>query len=182
MKRKPSFEHFRKVVLSVLSQSGNCEESQADVKACTTIPEIVQVWKKYWSGVIDEVPTQFIAALDEIYPLYADQINAAGVWYNEVASQGMCVIGNLPTSFDSPLVAESEFTPVRLYVLGRAKVIARGITQIYSNCAEAEIDLHDSSTGTVTRGFARAYDRSTLITADRYEQHDKAKIFDKIGI
>lgn len=182
MKRKPSFEHFRKVVLSVLSQSGNCEESQAAIRACATIPELVQVWKKYWSGVIEEVPTQFIAALEEIYPIYAEQINSAGVWYNEIAPQGMCVIGNVPASFDAPFVADSQFNPIRVYVLGRAKVIARGITQVYCNCADAEIELHDSAKGTVSHGFARAFDRSTLVTADRYEQHDKAQIFDKVNI
>ena len=51
--------------------------------AANTVPELVAVWLKYWHGLITEVPQQTIAALSEVYDDYKDDINAAGVYFNE---------------------------------------------------------------------------------------------------
>lgn len=162
------FNRFKKIMQQVQSHTGECAESVADFDQCRTIPELVQVWKKYWGNLIDEAPAELIAALDAHYKDYADEINKAGVWYNELAPRGLCVIGNMPYTFaDQPLIANSSIIPMKLYVLGAANVQIHGITQAYVNNPDAIIELFDRTSATVRNcSHATAHNQSRITISD----------------
>lgn len=171
------FTTFRNLVRKVQKQTGQCDESLKDFEQCSTIPQLVQVWKKYWSNLLDEAPTQLLQMFDRHYEKYADGINAAGVYYNEAAPHAMCLIGDMPETFlGEPLEVNSEAIPTHVYVLGRARVTLRGVTRAYVNNPAAVIELKDITSANVVAGHAIARDRSRLTTAGSFERYNAAVV------
>lgn len=151
------FERFKKLCTDILSQSGNCKESQADMAAANTVPELVAVWLKYWHGLITEVPQQTIAALSEVYDDYKDEINAAGVYFNESTDKGEVLVG------DCPNVLKFR-DKAKVYVLGKAEVCAYDHVYVYADNEDAKILLNDYSRGNIHKSTVHACDWSSVIT------------------
>lgn len=150
-------EQFRSICKEILSQSGNCKESQDDLAAAKTIPEMVMVWRKYWHGILTEVPLQTIAKLDHVYSEFKEEINAAGVFYNESRNDGFIIVGNC----DNVVKIEDK---AHAYVLGKAEVWAFGHSYIYANNPDATILLYDHSCGNIQNSTVHACDWSSLIS------------------
>lgn len=171
------FTDFRRLMMKVWKESGQCEESRVEIDRCTCIPELVQLWKRYWGNMADEVPQPFVRMLARHYEEYAVEINKAGVYFNEIAPRGFCIIGDMPHTFVEPLVAHSSLLPTHVYILGRAHVVLSGISQGYMDCAEGLLELRGMASATVRNGHTIATGQSRLVTASTYERRDGAKVY-----
>lgn len=168
---------FSKLVQQVQAHTGNCQESIDDFKACTNIPELVQVMKKYWATLIDEAPQQLKAVFAANYKTYAAEINKAGLYYNEIPPRGIVLIGDMPKSFKNPIEVHSSMKSLHVYVVGKAHVRLYGDARCYCNCPDAVIELRDISVANVRAGRAIARNQSNLtIIGKDYEQYDAAHV------
>ena len=79
---------FKQLCISILAQSGNCQDSQRDFGKVSSIKDMCDTWHKYWHGMITEVPQQVVQAFKDFYPDFKAEINAAGIFYNEDSRTG----------------------------------------------------------------------------------------------
>ena len=167
--QKEKYQRFKILCTDILAQSGNCEASQAAFAAAANYAQMREAWAKYWQGVLMEVPTQVLAAFADVYPEYKEELNAAGVYYNEDAPLGIVVIG------DS--AEEIHLWRARnAYILGAAKVVlhaAASATGLNENCS---VELREGSCATMRAGYAIARGHSVLTTKTDAECHDAATV------
>lgn len=160
---------FKKLCISILSQSGNCEASQHDFNDTHTISQMCSAWWKYWHGLITEVPQQVVKAFEDFYPDFKDEINAAGFYYNEDSPNGIVLVGN---SNDVIHLSQSR----RITVLGKAHVILhQSATALVLN-PDCKVELRDNSRATVKQGYAIAHDYSQLTTFCDAECYNNAVV------
>lgn len=167
--REEKYQRFKVLCAKILAQSGNCETSQADFAAAADYAQLREAWAKYWAGVQTEVPTQVLAAFAEHYSEYKEELNAAGVHYNEDAPLGTVVIG------DS--VEEIHLWRARnAYVLGAAKVVLHATAAATGLNEKCTVELRDNSRATMRAGYAIAGGRSLLTTRCDAECREAATV------
>lgn len=157
VKTNSYFERFKEICTTILAQSGNCVESQADMANADSVPKLVAVWLKYWHGLITEVPQQTIAALYEVYEDYKSDINVAGVFFNESRDSGIVLVGN----HEGVLKIGGN---AKAYVLGKAEVSAYDHAYIYADNKDAKVLLNGHSRGNIHKSKVHACDWATLFT------------------
>lgn len=155
-----AFLEFKQLCMDILGQSNNCVESRLAFADCTTIPQLVQAWKRYLDGILNEVPAQVLDAFSRLYDKYKEEINRAEVYFNEPAARGIIFVGNMDECLRVKGIGPAA---PKVYVLGRAHVILFGNCQGFCNADGATLELLDVSSGTVRKGhgIARNYSRLT---------------------
>lgn len=162
-------DRFKRLCISILAQSGNCEASQHDFNATDSIQSMCAVWRKYWQGLMNEVPDQVIAAFREFYPDFKTEINDAGIYYNEDARLGIVLIGDSDTPITLNFAKDA-------YILRKATVILRNNASAICRHPEATVELYNSSRATVQQGHGIARDRSTLTTCCDAECYNSSTV------
>ena len=148
------------ITRAVLSQSNNCEESQALLAKTETCQEVKYFWQKYMNGIVKEVPEQVLKAFDDNWDEYCDVLRRCGLHYNEDASKwDLCIIGNTDKEIHLDYHAKA-------YVLGKATVIATERAQVYCYCPDAHIILKGSAYGNINQGTVEAYEHATYIKGE----------------
>lgn len=150
-------QRFKELCIEILSQSGNCMESQHDFHETETIQQMCSAWWKYWHGLITEVPMQVVRAFDTFYPDFKTEINAAGFYYNEDARNGIVLIGNS----EKPIhLSESK----RVTILGSTYVMLHRNASALALNPNCTVELFDGSIATIKEGYGVAHDHSHLTT------------------
>lgn len=180
MEKNEYFLRFQQMCINILAKSGNCEESQAFFRNATTVPELVSAWKRYWDGLLHEVPELVIDAFRKNYDIYRKDINSAGVYYNEVppisAPPSIILIGDND-------VWKSKFLPCfeiegrhRVYVLGNMEVWAMDSCNLTVNSDGATVRLFDACRANVEKGKVIAWNRSIVSGKGYIICHDSATV------
>ena len=173
------FANFQRICLSILAQSGNCDDSQTRFRAATTVPEMVSAWKHFLDGLLHEVPAQVIAAFADFYPTYRTDINRAGIYYNEApptdSINAIILIGDTPSSDAEsskkatvPDSLTSGRNPLsitgrhRFYVLGNCPVLCFDHCNVFINATTAHVCIYQNCRASIEAGTLYANGRSVV--------------------
>ena len=162
-------EKFKALCISILAQSGNCQESQLAFRGTVSIQQMCAAWHKYWHGMITEVPQQVMAAFRDFYPDYKSELNAAGIFYNEDSPTGNVLIGDSTETIHL-------YHAHTAYILGNARVVLHNTASALVMNPDCHIELRDFSRATVKEGHAVARDHSRLTTNDSAECYDMSVV------
>ena len=163
-------EKFKALCLAILAQSGNCQESQHAFKSTQSIPDMCEAWRKYWHGLITEVPQQVIDAFKAVYPEFKADINQGGIFYNEDSPTGTVLVG------DTDEVIHL-YSSRKIYVLGKAHVVLHNAATALVMNEGCKIELLDGSKATIKAGYGIARNYSHLATGSDAESYDQSVVF-----
>lgn len=180
MEKSEYFLRFQQMCINILAKSGNCAESQAFFRNATTVPELVSAWKRYWDGLLHEVPELVIDAFRKNYDIYRADINRAWVYYNEAppmsAPNSVVLVGNDETDSKlGPQVLEIDGRH-RVYVLGNMEVWAMDSCNLTINSDSAMVRLFDACRANVEKGKVIAWNRSIVSGKGYIICHDSATV------
>ena len=159
-------QRFKTLCVNILAQSGNCQESQHAFKSTQSIPDMCEAWRKYWHGLITEVPQQVIDAFKAVYPEFKADINHGGIFYNEDSPTGTVLVG------DTDEVIHL-YSSRKIYVLGKAHVILHNAATALVMNEGCKVELLDGSKAVYV--IARNY--SHLVTGCEAESYDQSVVF-----
>ena len=162
-------EKFKALCISILAQSGNCQESQLAFRGTESIQQMCAAWHKYWHGMITEVPQQVMAAFRDFYPDYKSELNAAGIFYNEDSPTGNVLVGDSTETIHL-------YHAHTAYILGNARVVLHNSASALVMNPYCHIELRDFSRATVKEGHAMARDHSRLTTNSSAECYDMSVV------
>ena len=162
---------FKRRCIAVLARSGNCAASQEAFNAAQTVAQMCSAWRKYWQGLVTEVPQTVIDAFADYYPdpYFRAAFNAEGLFYNEDSRTGQVLVGDTDESVHLRYAT-------RAYVLGKAHVVLHNRAVAFGLNPGCCIELLDQSRATVQKGFAIARGRSQLTTSGNALCYDKATV------
>lgn len=181
MEKQQYFDDFQQLCINILAESDNCQESQQAFCAAGSVQQLVAAWLKFWSGVIHEVPAQVKTAFARLYSVYKDDINGAGMWYNEQPDidDNRCIIliGDHPDykSSDEEQVLTLRGNH-RVYVIGNQPVSITGSCRVNISAEDADVCIYDGVNANIERGYVRAYGRSVVNGSGDITCHDAAVI------
>lgn len=138
-----------------------CAKGFKQMLAVKNVSQMMATWRDNWEDVTESKFADIIRIeLPRQYPGLKKEMNAAGIYMNECPEGSKSFVKVIVTDTDQPVRVYGE---AQAYVLGEAKVMAFGHSQIYSTkCGKAHVELYDYAFGRVMTGTASAYDRSTL--------------------
>ncbi len=138
-----------------------CKEGYKQMLASENVSQMMATWRANWEDVMggkfgDIIRTE----LPKQYPDIKAEMNAAGVYLNECSEGAKKFVRVIVTDTEEPVRIYGD---AQAYILGDAKVIAFGHSQVYNtDHAGAHVMLYDYAYGRVMAGTASAYNRSTL--------------------
>lgn len=168
-------QRFKTLCVHILAQSGNCQESQHAFKSTQSIPEMCEAWRKYWHGLITEVPQQVIDAFKAVYPEFKADINQGGIFYNEDSPTGTVLVGDTDEEIHL-------YSSRKIYVLGKAHVILHNAATALVMNEGCKIELLDGSKATIKAGYGIARNYAHLVTCQEAECYDQSVVFITDGI
>ena len=163
-------QRFKTLCVNILAQSGNCQESQHTFKSTQSIPEMCEAWRKYWHGLITEVPQQVIDAFKAVYPEFKADINQGGIFYNEDSPTGTVLVGDTDEEIHL-------YSSRKIYVLGKAHVILHNAATALVMNEGCKIELLDGSKATIKAGYGIARNYAHLVTCQEAECYDQSVAF-----
>lgn len=180
MEKSEYFLRFQQMCIDILAKSGNCAESQSFFRNATTVPELVSAWKRYWAGLLHEVPELVIDAFSKNYDIYRKDINLAGVYYNEAppmyAPPSIILVGDK----DAALSEDASFLELdgrhRVYVLGNREVLAMDSCNLIVNADTALVRLFDTCRANVEKGKIIAWNRTVVSGKGHIVCHDSSTV------
>uniref|UniRef100_UPI003FF0E967 hypothetical protein n=1 Tax=Prevotella sp. TaxID=59823 RepID=UPI003FF0E967 len=116
-----------------------------------------------------EVPQQVMAAFRDFYPDYKNEINAAGIFYNEDSPTGNVLIGDSTETIHL-------YHAHTAYILGNARVVLHNIASALVMNPDCHVELRDFSRATVKEGHAVARNQSRLTTNVSAECYDMSVV------
>lgn len=163
-------QRFKVLCVHILAQSGNCQESQHAFKNTQSIPEMCEAWRKYWHGLITEVPQQVIDAFKAVYPEFKADINQGGIFYNEDSPTGTVLVGDTDEEIHL-------YSSRKIYVLGKAHVILHNAATALVMNEGCKVELLDGSKATIKAGYGIARNYAHLVTCKEAECYDQSVVF-----
>lgn len=168
-------QRFKTLCVHILAQSGNCQESQHAFRSTQSIPEMCEAWRKYWHGLITEVPQQVIDAFKAVYPEFKADINQGGIFYNEDSPTGTVLVGDTDEEIHL-------YSSRKIYVLGKAHVILHNSATALIMNEGCKIELLDGSKATIKAGYGIARNYAHMVTGSEAECYDQSVVFITDGI
>ena len=168
-------QRFKTLCVHILAQSGNCQESQHAFRSTQSIPEMCEAWRKYWHGLITEVPQQVIDAFKAVYPEFKADINQGGICYNEDSPTGTVLVGDTDEEIHL-------YSSRKIYVLGKAHVILHNSATALIMNEGCKIELLDGSKATIKAGYGIARNYAHMVTGSEAECNDQSVVFITDGI
>lgn len=168
-------QRFKTLCVHILAQSGNCQESQHAFRSTQSIPEMCEAWRKYWHGLITEVPQQVIDAFKAVYPEFKADINLGGIFYNEDSPTGTVLVGDTDEEIHL-------YSSRKIYVLGKAHVILHNAATALVMNEGCKVELLDGSKATIKAGYGIARNYAHLVTCQKAECYDQSVVFITDGI
>lgn len=137
-----------------------CTNGYKQMLASENVSQMMATWRDNWEDVVNSKYADIIRTeLPKQYPALKEEMNKAGIYLNECPEKA--------PSFVRVIVADCA-EPIHIYdyaqcfVLGEAKVIAHGHSQVYNEKFNADITLCDHAYGNIKAGSAKALNHSTL--------------------
>lgn len=168
-------QRFKTLCVNILAQSGNCQESQHAFRSTQSIPEMCEAWRKYWHGLITEVPQQVIDAFRAVYPEFKADINQGGIFYNEDSPTGTVLVGDTDEEIHL-------YSSRKIYVLGKAHVILHNAATALVMNEGCKVELLDGSKATIKAGYGIARNYAHMVTCQEAECYDQSVVFMTDGI
>lgn len=168
-------QRFKTLCVNILAQSGNCQESQYAFRSTQSIPEMCEAWRKYWHGLITEVPQQVIDAFKAVYPEFKADINQGGIFYNEDSPTGTVLVGDTDEEIHL-------YSSRKIYVLGKAHVILHNAATALVMNEGCKVELLDGSKATIKAGYGIARNYAHMVTCQEAECYDQSVVFITDGI
>lgn len=163
-------QRFKTLCVHILAQSGNCQESQHAFKSTQSIPDMCEAWRKYWHGLITEVPQQVIDAFRAVYPEFKADINQGGIFYNEDSPTGTVLVGDTDEEIHL-------YSSRKIYVLGKAHVILHNAATALVMNKGCKVELLDGSKATIKAGYGIARNYAHMVTCQEAECYDQSVVF-----
>ncbi len=163
-------QRFKNLCVNILAQSGNCQESQHAFKSAQSIPEMCEAWRKYWHGLITEVPQQVIDAFKAVYPEFKADINQGGIFYNEDSPTGTILVGDTDEEIHL-------YSSKKIYILGKARVILHNMATALVMNKDCKVELLDGSKATIKAGYGIARNYAHMATCQESECYDQSVVF-----
>lgn len=163
-------QRFKTLCVNILAQSGNCQKSQHAFKSTQSIPEMCEAWRKYWHGLITEVPQQVIDAFKAVYPEFKADINQGGIFYNEDSLTGTVLVGDTDEEIHL-------YSSRKIYVLGKAHVILHNAATALVMNEGCKVELLDGSKATIKAGYGIARNYAHMVTCQEAECYDQSVVF-----
>lgn len=163
-------QRFKTLCVHILAQSGNCQESQHAFRSTQSIPEMCEAWRKYWHGLITEVPQQVIDAFKAVYPEFKADINQGGIFYNEDSPTGTVLVGDTDEEIHL-------YSSRKIYVLGKAHVVLHNASTALVMNEGCKVELLDGSKATIKAGYGIARNYAHMVTGSEAESYDQSVVF-----
>ena len=129
-----------------------------------------EAWRKYWHGLITEVPQQVIDAFKAVYPEFKADINQGGIFYNEDSPTGTVLVGDTDEEIHL-------YSSRKIYVLGKAHVILHNAATALVMNEGCKVELLDGSKATIKAGYGIARNYAHLVTGSDAESYDQSVVF-----
>ncbi len=138
-----------------------CADGYKQMLASENVSQMMATWRANWEDVVESKYADIIRTeLPKQYDGIKKEMNAAGIYLNECPEGAKRFVKVIITDTDQPVRIYGD---AQAYVLGDAKVIAFGHSQVYNTKhAGAHVMLYDYAFGRVMAGMASAYNRSSL--------------------
>lgn len=157
------FNSFKKRCIDILSQSDNCVESQKLFHSTSSYADMVLAWRRFFAGIIHEVPSQVIKAFDELYGEYKADLNRVSIFYNEspkYSSFGdIIIMGNAPA--ENKKASYPIYGKGRVYILGDIQVTAFDDVRVYCHSSLAKVRLYNHSVAFMDGGVCEVNDSAS---------------------
>lgn len=167
-------EALKQTCSDVCHERHACTEGYKAIMAAKDSSEIAAVWRNYMEELVsDKYANAICEELPHHYAELKDGFNRAGVYFNECPSDNVAswvLVGNS----DEPV---HVYGSAKVYVLGKAHVIAHGRATVSCDQPNGTVELCDHSTGRVNAGYAIARDHSTLYTTADCECYNASEVF-----
>lgn len=163
-------QRFKSLCIGILAQSGNCQESQLAFHRAESIPDMCEAWRKYWHGLITEVPQQVIDAFKAVYPEFKKDINQGGIFYNEDSPTGNVLVGDTDEIIHL-------YASRKIYILGKTHVVLHNAATAIAMNPHCKVELYDGSKATLKAGYGIAHNYAHLVTCSEAECYDQSVVF-----
>lgn len=111
------FDELKYRLLQLAREKSWCMASRRDVFSIENFAQLAAFVKTYWPDVVkSEDLDKRIEFIDKVYPLFKEEFNKYGLYYNEVAEKGLVLLHNC----------------MDLHVKGKVSVYATGTTTVYA--------------------------------------------------
>lgn len=139
-----------------------CADGYRQMLASKNVSQMMATWRDNWEDIVESKYADIIRTeLPKQYPALKEEMNRAGIYLNECPEDARQFVRVLVTDTDTPVKIHCD---AQAYVLGTAKVLAFGHSQVYNERQpDAHIMLYDRAYGKAMAGRATAYDRSRLV-------------------
>lgn len=112
-----NFDELKCSLLQLAREKSWCTSSRRDALSIGNFAQLASFIKTYWPDVVkSEDLNKRIEFIEKAYPVFKDEFNKFGLYYNEVAEEGIVLLHNC----------------VDLHVAGKTEVYATGTTTVYA--------------------------------------------------
>lgn len=168
------FDKFQQICADLRLQTTNCQKSQVKFGEAKSVTEAVAALRMFWISVVEQIPAEFVSALDQHYAEFRDEMNAAGVYYNEAPANptnAVVFVGDIQST-----LSILNGRP-RVIVLGRANVVVSDHVRCECYHEDAQIECCGHSRLQLKKGSAIARDYSTVEGYGTILTHDRATAY-----
>ncbi len=156
-----AYELLKETCTTACHERQACVSGYKQMLASENVSQMMATWRNNWEDVTQGKFGDIIRTeLPKQYPALKEEMNQAGIYMNECPEGAKRFVKVIVTDTEKPVRIYGE---AQAYVLGAAKVIAFGHSQVYNNTqTEAHVMLYDYAHGVAMAGKASAYNRSNL--------------------
>lgn len=170
------YEQFMKECKAACHERHACQEGYEMLLRSESVPEILMtvvrnwddVWRSKYSDIVAENVTRWFEGLEQ-------EFHAAGFFVNEETAKGIAVVSHP----DRVLRFGGR---AKVYVFGKAHVIAMDDAQVYCRNAESEIELYDQAYGKIDAGRVSAHNWATVESHQECTCHNHTTVYAYGGV
>jgi hypothetical protein len=140
------FEQLKNLIIVAARRTFTCKNGYRDLVETKSWGEIIMWFDKYWSDVLLLSKNDGFRFWTEVYPMYKEEFNRCGIWFNENADSGKAIVTEGAHTFR-----------------GNATVWAYN---------QSKVELHDNVRCTANnQSFVDCYDYTQVMLLDQSECH-----------
>lgn len=146
-----TYEQFMEECKAACRERNACAEGYAALLRSENVVEMLNVAVHNWNDVYKSKYSDIVAAnAVRWYKELKSDFNTAGIFVNEEVSKGLVIVSNT----DKVLTFSGN---AKVYIFGKAHVIARDNCEVNCRCKDSEIELYDNASGKIEKGKVWAY-------------------------
>lgn len=146
------FETLKKECKQVCRDYKACAPGYAALLRAETVEEIINVSVYYWNDVWrDRFADAVSKNIERWFEGLENEFHGAGLFVNEESDKGIVIINDNSQTY--------TFTGrARIYILGKAHIVAKDNCRVFCRCNEAIAELYDNAGGLFLQGKVTAHD------------------------